>query len=59
MNFRAIDAYKRRMKVDELHSWNKLQSKGRGVTAFTDDRNGNAWLYNTNLLKSSRFLTAF
>ena len=58
MNFRAIDAYKRRMKADELQSWSQLQSKVRGVTAFTDDRNGNAWLYNPNLLKPSRFLAA-
>jgi hypothetical protein len=34
------------------------QSKGRGVTAFADDRSGNAWLYNPNLLKPKRFLTA-
>jgi hypothetical protein len=26
--------------------------------AFADDRSGNAWLYNPNLLKPSRFLTA-
>ena len=58
MNFRAIDAYKRRMKVDELECWNQLQSKGRGVTAFTDDRNGNAWLFNPNLIKPSRFPAA-
>jgi len=33
-----------------------LQSKGRGVASFTGERNGNAWLYNPSLLKSSRFL---
>jgi len=32
--------------------------KCRRVTAFTDDRLGNAWLYNPNLLRPSRFLTA-
>jgi hypothetical protein len=58
LNFRAIDAYKKRVKADELRSWSQLQSKGRGVTAFADDRSGNAWLYNPNLLKPSRFLTA-
>jgi hypothetical protein len=58
MNFRAIEAYKRRMKADELQCWNQLQSKARGVTAFTDDKNGNAWVYNPNLLKPSRFLAA-
>jgi hypothetical protein len=44
------------MKADELKAWSQLQTKGRGVTSFTDDRNGNAWLYNSNLLKPSRFL---
>ena len=58
LNFRIIDAYKKRMKADELKAWSQLQTKGRGVTSFTDDRNGNAWLYNPNLLKPSRFLTA-
>jgi hypothetical protein len=57
-NFKSIDAYKKRMKADELKNWSQLQSKGRGVASFKDDRNGNAWLYNPNLLKPSRFLTA-
>ena len=57
LNFRVIDAYKKRMKADELKAWRQLQTKGRGVTSFMDDRNGNAWLYNPNL-KPSRFLTA-
>jgi hypothetical protein len=56
--FQGIDAYKRRVKADELQSWSQLQSKGRRVTAFADDRSGIAWLYNPNLLKPSRFLTA-
>ena len=50
LNFKAIDAYKKRMKGDELQNCSQLQSKGRGVTSFKDDRNGNAWLYNLNLL---------
>jgi predicted transcriptional regulator len=58
LNFRAIDAYKKRMKSEELKTWSQLQTKGRGVTSFSDDRYGNAWLYNPNLLKPSRFLTA-
>lgn len=56
-NFRTIDAYKKRMKVEELRKWSQ-QTKGRGVTLFTDDRHGNAWLYNPSLLKPSRFLMA-
>jgi hypothetical protein len=58
LNFKTIDAYKKRMKTEELQIWSQLRTKGRGVTAFTNDRNGNAWLYNPNLLKPSRFLTA-
>jgi hypothetical protein len=58
LNFRVIDSYKKRMKTDELKAWSQLPTKGRGVMAFTDDRNGNAWLYNPCLLKPSRFLTA-
>jgi len=46
------------MKTDELKTWRQLPTKGRGVRAFTDDRNGNAWLNNPDLLKPSRFLTA-
>ena len=57
-NFRLIDAYKKRVKSEELKAWGQLPTKGRGVTAFTDDRYGNAWIYNPNLLKPSRFLTA-
>jgi hypothetical protein len=49
LNFRVIDAYKKRMKTDELKAWGKLQTKGRGITSFTDDRNGNAWMYKPNL----------
>jgi len=51
LTFRIIDAYKKRMKADELKALSQLQSKGRGVTSFTDERNGNVWLYNPNLLK--------
>ena len=58
LNFRIIDTYKKRMKTEELKAWSQLKIKGRGVPAFTDDRNGNAWLYNPNLLKPSRFLAA-
>jgi hypothetical protein len=57
-NYRAIDAYKRSQKKDELKSWGQLQSKVRGVASFSEDRVGNDWLYNPCLLKPSRFITA-
>jgi len=46
------------MKADELKNWSQLLSKSGGVTSFKNDRKGNAWLYNANLLKPSQFLTA-
>jgi hypothetical protein len=58
LNFKVIDAYKKRAKTKELKTWSQMQMKGRGVMSFMDDRCGNAWLYNPNLLKPSRFLTA-
>jgi len=53
LNFTIIDSYKR-MKKDEHKAWRQLNSKGSDV----NDSKGNAWLYNTKLLKPSRFLTA-
>jgi len=47
------------MRAEELKTWSQMQSKSRGVMLFTDDRNGNAWLFNPNLLKHIGFLTAF
>jgi hypothetical protein len=58
INFRDKDVYKQRLKADEIKAWSELKSRDRGVTSFVDDRYGNDWLYNTTLLKSSRFLTA-
>ena len=57
LNFRVIDSYKKQMRNNELKCWSQM-TKGRGVTSFTDDRSGNAWLYKPTLLKPSRFLTA-
>jgi hypothetical protein len=58
LNFCVIDSYKKSQKTNELKQWSQLHSKEKGVTSFTDDRNGNAWLYNPSLLRPSRFLTA-
>jgi hypothetical protein len=58
LNFRDIEAYKRRQKAEEVRTWSALQSKGKAVQSFVDDRYGNAWLYNPTLLKPSRFLSA-
>jgi hypothetical protein len=58
LNFRVIDLYKKSQETNELQIGSQVQSKVKGVTPFTDDRNENEWLYNPNLLKPSRFLTA-
>jgi hypothetical protein len=55
LNFRNIEAYKRRQKADELKHWSEL-TKGRGIPCFTDGRNGNAWLYHPTLQKPSQFM---
>ena len=57
-NFKSIDAYKRRLKAAELEQCSKLPYKGKGVLSFANDRLGNEWLYNPQLLKPCRFLTA-
>ena len=57
-NFRSIDAYKQRLKKAELEQWSKLPSKGKSVLSFANDRYGNEWLYNPELLKPCRFITA-
>ena len=57
LNFKTIDAYKRRKKSEELNRWSQLKSKGRESRCLRMT-SGNAWLYNPKLLKPSRFLTA-
>lgn len=46
------------MKKQGLVTWGKLTSQGKGVKAFTNDKAGNAWLYDPGLLKPGRFITA-
>jgi hypothetical protein len=53
-----VDKYKKHQKAMELKQWNQLLSKGKCVRSCDDDRFGNCWLFNPNLLKASRFLTA-
>jgi hypothetical protein len=45
-------------KAEELHQWSQLPSKGKSVPSFADDVHGNCWLYQPNLLKPSRYITA-
>jgi hypothetical protein len=57
-NFRLIDAHKKRHKQYELRQLSQLPCKGKRFSSFANDRHDNASLYNPNLLKFSRFLTA-
>jgi hypothetical protein len=58
LNFRQIYLYKNRQKKEDGKRWSKIRCKGKGVDSFINDKYGNAWLYNPNLLRPSRFLTA-
>jgi hypothetical protein len=55
---KKIDAYKRKLKAEELRSWSQLPSKGKSVYSFADDKYSNCWLYEPTLLKPSHFLSA-
>lgn len=45
-------------KRSETKRWEQLISQGQGVREFRKDKIGNAWLYDSSLLKPSRFLDA-
>jgi len=53
-----IIAYKRREKKRELGNWASLNTQGKSVKNLTNDKIGNAWLYDPKLLKPSQFITA-
>jgi hypothetical protein len=53
-----ITRYKKRQKAEQLHQWSQLPSKGKSVPSFADDVYGNCWLYQPDLLKPSRIITA-
>jgi hypothetical protein len=53
-----IDQYKTREKKMELTRCASLQSQGKVVKAFTDNRIANACLLNPKILRPSKFLTA-
>ena len=54
----GIKRYKNGTKKQELAAWAALVSQGKSVQSHTDDKIGNAWLYNPSLLKPGRFITA-
>jgi len=52
----SIKAYKN--TVRKLASWAAL-AQGKSVKSLTDDKFGNAWLYNPTILKSGRLYRGF
>jgi hypothetical protein len=53
-----INRYKTREKKADLFSRAALKSQGKAVKTLTDDRIGNAWLFNPVLIKPNRYITA-
>lgn len=53
-----IDNAKKRLRRDNINQWLNLTSQGHGVKDFMQDRIGNSWLMNCNILKPSRFIDA-
>jgi hypothetical protein len=49
---------KQREKKADLCRWAALKSHGKAVKTLTDDRIGNAWLFNPALIKPNRYITA-
>jgi hypothetical protein len=57
-NTAVIDAYKAREKKKDIASWASLQSQGKAIKSFTEDKIANAWLINPQLLRPSKYITA-
>jgi hypothetical protein len=53
-----IDRYKVWKKRKELGQWAELQSQGKAVMAFNEDKIANAWLLNPKIFKPTTFITA-
>jgi hypothetical protein len=53
-----LQRYKARCRKEELDRWGEQLAQGGSVTSFTDDKIGNAFLYEPHLLKPCRFITA-
>ena len=53
-----IEATRKKLKRADTSRWKSFASQGQGINEFFGDRVGNAWLYNPELLKPSRYLDA-
>jgi hypothetical protein len=55
---RDIEKYKAQEKKREIKQWAQLKSQGKAVSAFTENKVGNAWLKNPKFLRPSKYITA-
>jgi hypothetical protein len=55
---RDIDKYKSQEKNREIKQWAQLKSQGKAVSAFTENKGGNAWLTNPEILRPNKYITA-
>lgn len=54
----SIKAYKNTIRKQKLASWAAL-AQGKLIKSLTNDKFGNAWLYNPTILKSGRLYRGF
>ncbi|XP_076230185.1 uncharacterized protein LOC143175332 [Nomia melanderi] len=57
-SLQELQAAKKRLRRENTDRWQQLISQGQGVEYFREDKIGNSWLANPNLLKPSRYIDA-
>jgi hypothetical protein len=55
---RDIHKYKSQEKNREIKQWAQFKSQGKAVSAFIENKVGNAWLTNPEILRPSKYITA-
>ena len=53
-----IEEMRKKLKRADTNKWKTLISQGQGIKEFFGDKTGNAWLYNPEMLRPSRYLDA-
>lgn len=57
-NEEEVEEARKKLQKEETDRWKQLISQGQGIHCFANDKIVNAWLYNPQLLKLSRYLDA-
>lgn len=57
-SLKDIEKANRRLKKENWEDWNGLKSQGQGTSVFYQDKIGNCWLKEHDLLKPSHFIGA-